>query len=89
MPDVKKATCCYCGRRTVLRNTAHGGHELACGSCGAPLHVMKRLRPVAASSAASHPPRRQPARIKKEKRRRPLWRKMAAELWDEIEDIFD
>ena len=35
--DRKIATCCYCGRRTVLELTARGGHELACGSCGAPL----------------------------------------------------
>lgn len=40
----KLATCCYCGSRAVLDLTARGGHELACGSCGAPLHVMKALR---------------------------------------------
>ncbi|MEM7490669.1 MAG: hypothetical protein AAF390_16245 [Pseudomonadota bacterium] len=97
MPDIKKGTCCYCGRRTVLRNTAQGGHELACGSCGAPLHVMKALPVERARAAASHDPaanpvpvRRTKAKKKKKKRSRtPFWRKLAEEIIDEIEDIFD
>ena len=40
----KIATCCYCGSRTVLQLTARDGHELACGSCGAPLHYMKPIK---------------------------------------------
>ncbi len=44
MPQSAKiATCCYCGSRTTLVLDA-GLHELTCGSCGAPLHDMKRLR---------------------------------------------
>ncbi len=39
----KIATCCYCGSRTALKLTARGGHELACGKCGAPLHEMKAM----------------------------------------------
>jgi hypothetical protein len=42
--QTKIATCCYCGRRQTLRLTARAGHELACGSCGAPLHEMKWLK---------------------------------------------
>ncbi len=40
----KLATCCYCSSRTLLKPTARDGHELACGSCGAPLHEMKWLK---------------------------------------------
>jgi hypothetical protein len=44
MHQTKIATCCYCGSRQTLRLTARDGHELACGSCGAPLHEMKWLK---------------------------------------------
>ncbi|MCY4179882.1 MAG: hypothetical protein OXD48_06350 [Litoreibacter sp.] len=40
----KLATCSYCGARTLLKPTARDGHELACGSCGAPLHNLKWLK---------------------------------------------
>lgn len=57
MPDQTKiATCSYCGRRQALQMTARGGHELACGSCGAPLHEMKWLRPP----VPGHPKKRSP-----------------------------
>ena len=42
--NTKIATCSYCGGREILKLTARGGHELACGSCGAPLHEMKWLK---------------------------------------------
>jgi len=88
--QTKIATCCYCARRTILRNTAQGGHELACASCGAPLHMMKRLKLEAARSVAPSARSHKPRTVKgKRKRRTPLWRKVAAEIWDEIEDIFD
>lgn len=95
MPDLRVATCCYCGRRTVLREAA-GGHLLVCGSCGAPLTAMKRLTPGRAEAVASHapratakpiPPRKMKAR--KAKKRKPLWRKMAEDIWDELEDLLD
>ena len=38
----KIATCCYCGARTALV-LDEDRHELACASCGAPLHNMKSL----------------------------------------------
>lgn len=45
MPEhTKLATCSYCGARTMLVPSARDGHELACGSCGAPLHEMKWLK---------------------------------------------
>ncbi|MEM7724140.1 MAG: hypothetical protein AAF376_17465 [Pseudomonadota bacterium] len=43
--QTKIATCSYCGSRQTLQLAARDGHELACGSCGAPLHEMKWLRP--------------------------------------------
>src|SRR6056297_2672877 len=40
--STKVATCCYCGSRAALVLDS-GRHELACASCGAPLHALKRL----------------------------------------------
>lgn len=52
MPDrTKLATCSYCGARTMLVPSARDGHELACGSCGAPLHEMKWLKPPVEAKA--------------------------------------
>ena len=45
MPATKIATCCYCGTRAALVLRGDVRHELACSSCGAPLHEMKRLQP--------------------------------------------
>lgn len=101
MPETTKiATCCYCGRRQALRLTARGGHELACGSCGAPLHEMKWLKAPAPAKpkkrspapAAPHPGEVKggdPRRRKPGKRRKPLWKRALEEVFDEIEDIFD
>jgi hypothetical protein len=58
--QMKIATCSYCGRRQALRMTARGGHELACGSCGAPLHEMKWLKADRDETAVKRSPR-QPA----------------------------
>nr|WP_238941536.1 hypothetical protein [Jannaschia sp. Os4] len=74
-----------------MRLTARDGHELACGSCGAALHDMKPLKPDAARAAARHAPMplAKPVKLRKPKRRKPLWRKVLSEVIDEIEDIFD
>lgn len=56
MPDTKIAICFYCGRRQALQLRARGGHELACGSCGAPLHEMKWLK----APDPAHPKKRRP-----------------------------
>ncbi len=99
-PNVKIATCCYCSARTVLKPTARDGHELACGSCGAPLHNMKWLKapepaskpaptfakPVHKSWAKPAKPRK---RSKPKKRRKSLFSKALEEAWDFAEDIFD
>jgi hypothetical protein len=95
--QIKLATCCYCGRRTALRPTARGGHELACGACGAPLHIMKAM-PIASNSEArpkSSNPKVSPGfspstqKRKPAKKRKPLWRRAIEEAWDIAEDIFD
>lgn len=47
MPNgTKIATCCYCGTRAALVLRGSERHELACSTCGAPLHEMKMF-PVA------------------------------------------
>ena len=103
MPHATKiATCSYCGRRQALQMTARGGHELACGSCGAPLHEMKWLRAPDPAHPKKPSPRaraphggplppmpqdRLPARPVK--RRKPLWRRALSEAWDLVEDAID
>lgn len=99
-PPTKIATCCYCGRRAALQLTARGGHEMACGACGAPLHEMKWLKPP----APDHPVKRSPPAPaphggplpprpglppRPVRRRKPLWKKALSEVFDLIEDIFD
>jgi hypothetical protein len=65
MPQSHKiATCSYCGTRAALV-LDRGRHELACGSCGAPLHDMKMM-PVYRDGAAKRgaaPGRREKVRI--------------------------
>ena len=39
----KIATCFYCGTKAALVLRGKVIHELSCGSCGAPLHDLKRL----------------------------------------------
>ena len=99
MPDLTKiATCSYCGMRTVLRLTARDGRELACGSCGAPLHEMKALKqphakqPKHVRSRADGyvdwvhgPPRKKPRR----RRRKSPWKEMFEDAFDLFEDVFD
>jgi ribosomal protein L34E len=98
----KIATCSYCGNRQVLQLTARGGHELACGACGAPLHEMKWLKAPEPSQPKKKPSRPMPAphgrpsyakpnkrKKTKYKKRKPLWHKALEEAFDVIEDIFD
>ena len=103
MVQTKVATCCYCGTRAALVLRGTDRHELACSSCGAPLTRLKMLpigaatpsAPVAPRVAeritAAAPPVRHapPARPGKRKKTKSLQRKIAASLWDAIEDIFD
>ena len=101
MPATKIATCCYCGSRTVLRLRGKDRHELSCASCAAPLHDLKMFPVVSdratAPSAAPARPTRTHDQYRKASPHRPgryrhigqLARKVWAEIWDELEDIFD
>ena len=103
MAVTKIATCCYCGTKAALVLKGEVRHELACGTCGAPLSRMKMLRndPVPVTAPAATPTRPRPvkrakkpekkARNKPKKRSRfsKLRNKMFEEVWDVIEDIFD
>ena len=98
-PNVKIATCCYCGARTMLKPTARDGHELACGSCGAPLHNLKWLKAPEPKRKPAKPAK--PAHLtwqtlpkkrkksKPKKRRKSFFSDMLEEAWDFAEDIFD
>ena len=85
-PQPKSATCCFCGRRTVLVLSARAGHELACASCGAPLHVMKPLRTGTVGQGKRDP---LPPATKGRRRRKTSWVELVKDIVDEIEDIFD
>jgi len=97
-------TCCYCGTRAALVFKGKNRHELACSSCGAPLHDMKMLRtdrhgprelvpPSRVRADAPAKPRKpkksHPPKSYKRKRRKGLMSKIFEEAFDVIEDIFD
>ncbi|EAR50839.1 hypothetical protein OG2516_00010 [Oceanicola granulosus HTCC2516] len=95
MGEAKIATCCYCGTRAALVLKGQGRHELACATCGAPLHDMKRLRADVPHPAPPKPgpPRPKPGgwkgrKVKKIKKKS-LKRKVFGEVFDMIEDLFD
>ena len=93
----KIATCCYCGTRAALVLHGKTTHELACSSCGAPLHELKRLpidrtgdRELVERRPAPHwkaEKKRKPKKSKK--RRKSLFKSVLEEAFDVIEDIFD
>ncbi len=90
MPATKIATCCYCGTRAALTLRGEVQHELACASCGAPLHTLKRIpreqapeRPV--RTAVGGPRRRKPGKRKS----KPLSRKLWNAAYDLLDDLLD
>ena len=54
MAHSKIATCCYCGTRAALTLAGQERHELACSSCGAPLHDLKNI-PVSQLNSGKRP----------------------------------
>lgn len=100
MPQgTKIATCCYCGTRAALKLMGTERHELACSSCGAPLHELKQMPiPATPSNRVKSAPKK-PAKVtsheawagkqkkssKKKKRKSFIWDL----LEDAIEEIFD
>jgi hypothetical protein len=91
----KIATCCYCGTRAALTLRGKERHELSCSTCGAPLHEMKMLRSDAVGGrdpvryVPTHGRARRPIPQRKRKPRKSLKRRIAEELWDKAEDLFD
>lgn len=92
--EPKIVTCCYCGTRAALVLAGRHRHELACASCGAPLHALKSLprsrpgpdpvRPV----LPPHPKR--PKRPKKRRKpRKSFAQKLFSEAMDALEDLID
>ena len=93
MPHASKiATCCYCGTRAALVLRGETRHELACSSCGAPLHDLKQMpmtgETVHKDISYTSPlkTRKSKKKSKKRKSRRKDW---FDDLFDVIEDIFD
>lgn len=96
--QTKIATCCYCGTRAALVLKGEDRHELACSSCGAPLHELKKL-PVSAqgdrelvkpSPIRSEAPKGKKHRAtKKKKKSRSLSQLFLDKLADAAEDVFD
>lgn len=100
----KIATCCYCGTRSVLKLGGDVQHELACSSCGAPLHDLKMM-PVAAKGHDRHyskPLKQKKSKGHKKYDSKDLYRlkdlkkfkskkkkSWGKKLFDGVEDIFD
>ncbi len=88
----KIVTCCYCGARAALV-LDKGRHELACSSCGAPLHDLKMIPKTATGDKETVKPSRirtqKPVKKKKKKKRKGIWAEVFDEAFDLIEDIFD
>ncbi len=96
--QAKIATCCYCGTRAALVLTGKDRHELACASCGAPLHEMKKLPSdahgdrelVKPSSIRREKPKGKKHRAPKSKKKpRGLKQMFMYKLKDAAEDVFD
>lgn len=98
--STKIATCCYCGARAALVLKGRERHELACSSCGAPLHELKKLpsdtrgerelvkpSPVRADNRMSKQHRAPKPR--KGNKRRGLTGFLLYKLADAAEDVFD
>ncbi|SFM43064.1 hypothetical protein [Shimia aestuarii] len=96
MPHYSKiASCCYCGTRAALVLRGETRHELACASCGAPLHDLKQMpRPTgdpqpARPAAAPALRRKVKSKKNKSKKRRSRRSDWIEDIFDVIEDIFD
>ncbi|MEM6308225.1 MAG: hypothetical protein AAF701_09600, partial [Pseudomonadota bacterium] len=70
MPHGQKiATCCYCGTRAALVLKGDIQHELACSSCGAPLHNLKHMpQQTSTKISTSKKPNRDTKKPKKKKK---------------------
>lgn len=96
--QTKIATCCYCGTRAALVLKGKERHELACSSCGAPLHELKKLPSTARGDRELIKPssiRNDRGKDKKhrasksKKRKRSLSQVFMGKLAEAAEDVFD
>lgn len=92
----KIVTCCYCGSRAALVLKGKTTHELACSSCGAPLHDLKMLpkhrsgdRELFDGAKRKGKPSKPEAWGKKKKKKKSLGRFLLSEAFDVLEDILD
>ncbi|NRB04098.1 MAG: hypothetical protein HRU30_12635 [Rhodobacteraceae bacterium] len=97
----KVVTCCYCGSRSALVLKGKTQHELACGSCGAPLHDLKMLPQDRTGDRELVKPSRSvgyaAGKVKKPKKAKKKSKKSSMkrfggffeDAFDIIEDIFD
>ena len=90
----KIATCCYCGTKAALVLRGKDSHELSSGSCGAPLHDLKRLpveprakTPKKRPNDPWHPVSQKPTKKMKPQKKKGFSFMKAA--FDVIEDVFD
>ena len=100
MPNSSKiVTCCYCGARAALVLTGEVRHELACSSCGAPLHELKMMPAAASGDRELVKPSRvrqkypkaykSKKKLKKRKRSKGLFDHLADAADDVFDDLFD
>ena len=85
----KIATCCYCGTRAALTLQGKERHELACASCGAPLHDLKGLPRASVSESPKRQKNPRKPKAKRSRKRKSLSQKFLSEAFDFIEDILD
>ncbi|SMX25505.1 hypothetical protein [Boseongicola aestuarii] len=101
MPNTQKiATCCYCGSRAALVLRGTDRHELACASCGAPLHELKMLRsdahgdrelvhPSAIRLSKKPSKQHRAPKSKPRKGKKSLKHRFKSSIWDIAEDVFE
>lgn len=103
MDQPKIATCCYCGTRAALTFGRTGRVELACRACGAPISVLKPLRPTSPppptptprkppakpTPATATAPRPRKKKKTSQKRRRGGLRATVSRLIDDLDDLLD
>jgi hypothetical protein len=97
MTVTKVATCCYCGTKAALVLRGKERHELACTSCGAPLHALKilpqKVETPKQPKAISHRPKPAkhdaPARPGKRKKRKSFKSRIWENVWDAVEDVVE
>lgn len=89
----KIATCCYCGTRAALKLCGTVQHELACASCGAPLHEIKQMpmqkakRETVQHYDAPRPGKKGASYGKKQKKKKS--KRWGGKLFDGLDDVFD